>query len=199
MHRRAIAALGLGVLALSGCSADDSGQAAVSDTFRISQEQVAAEVGQVLEALGRPAEQPPAGLASETTQRLVQDELIAGRAAELGVEVTQGQVEKATAELATQNGGMSALEDAALQSGIPRESIDDVVRTRLLITGMGAALAEGGDGNAQSAAVQKSLVEYSAAIDVQVAPRYGTWDDETLSIKPGSSVVEPASPEPTLP
>ncbi len=40
-----------------------------------------------------------------------------------------------------------------------------------------------------------ALTEYSAAIDLEVAPRYGTWDDAQLSIIPGSPVTTPSVAE----
>ena len=100
--RRTAIALGCGVLVLAGCGTDgsagsagsvaiDSGQAAVSQDFRVSQSQVAADVAEVLAALGQPASQPPEGLASATTQRLVQGQLIESFAATQGIELTRAQ------------------------------------------------------------------------------------------------------------
>jgi hypothetical protein len=191
MGRRVIAALGLGVLVLSGCGAMDAGEAAVSDEFRISQADVDTEVRLVLEALGQPPAQPPEGLAAATTQRLVQDALFIAKAEELGVQVTQGQIETGLAELAAQNGGQEALEQAALQAGIAPESLDDFVRTGLLIREIGVKLDSAADATAQSELARAELVAYSEDIDVRVAPRYGTWDDAQLGIVPGSSVARP--------
>ncbi len=191
MGRRVIAALGLGVLVLSGCGAMDAGEAAVSDEFRISQADVDAEISLVLDALGQPPAQPPEGLATATTQRLVQDALFLAKAEELGVEVTQSQVDAGLAELAAQNGGQDALEQAALQAGIAPESLDDFVRTGLLIREIGQKLGSTADASVQSELARAELVAYSADIGVRVAPRYGRWDDSQLSIVPGSSVARP--------
>ena len=73
--RRTVVALGAGVLVLAGCSSTssgdsvlvESGQAAVSDVFRVSQQEIADDVGLVLVGLGQPPGEPPAGLASATT------------------------------------------------------------------------------------------------------------------------------------
>ena len=55
MRRRVLAAVGIGVLALSGCSVGaDSMQAAASDEFTISQAQVETQVGEVLTGLEHP-------------------------------------------------------------------------------------------------------------------------------------------------
>lgn len=202
--RRTAIALGCGVLVLAGCSTDgsvqssvpiDSGQAAVSSEFRIAQSEVAADVSQVLSGQGQPPGEPPAGLASATTQRLVQNRLIESLAATQGIELTRTQVEQGLEQLATENGGEEALNDLALQSGIPVEALQAVVRTNLLVTAIGEGLNPSGDAQAKSESARVALSEYSAAIDVEVSPRYGTWDDAQLSIIPGSAVTEPSTQE----
>ena len=205
--RRTAIALSCGVLALAGCSADgsgqsvvlDSGQAAVSSEFRIAQSEVADDVALVLSGLGQPPGEPPAGLASATAQRLVQGQLIEGFAATRGIEVTRTQVEQRLEQLATQNGGTDALNDLALQSGIPIEGLEDAIRTDLLISAIGQELGAAGDAQAQGEATRVALSEYSEAIDIQVSPRYGTWDDAQLSIIPGSSVAEQSTQEQATP
>jgi len=190
-HGRAIAALGLSVLALAGCSVGESGQAAVSDEFAITQAEVDAQVRAVLEQVGQPPGRPPGGLALATTQRLVQDALFAAKADELGISITDAQVQQGRAAFAEQYGGEEGLVQAAGQSGIPAGALDAFVRTNLAFTAISEALgARAGDQSVGMAA----LSELSEAIDVRVAPRYGTWDDAALQIVPGSTVVAPAQP-----
>lgn len=205
--RRTAIALSCGVLALAGCSADgsgqsvvlDSGQAAVSSEFRIAQSEVADDVALVLSALGQPPGEPPAGLASATAQRLVQGRLIEGFAATKGIELTRTQVEQRLEQLASENGGQEALNELALQSGIPVEALEATVRTNLLVAAIGQELDAAGDAQAQAEATRVALSEYSDAIDIQVSPRYGTWDDAQLSIVPGSSVAEQSTQEQATP
>jgi hypothetical protein len=193
MGPRGIAAMGLGVLVMSGCSQIGAGQAAVSDEFRVSQADVDAEVRLVLEAIGQPAGQPPQGLARATAQRLVQDALAQAKADELGIEVTQGQVEAGAAALAEQNGGQEALEQAALQAGIAPESIEGFVRTSLLFQEIGMELDPGADAQVQATATGVALAEYAEQIDLRVASRYGAWDPASLAIVPGSAVAGPSA------
>ena len=68
------------------------------------------------------------------------------------------------------------------------------MRTELLVTAIGQKLDAAGDA-AQLEAARVALSEYSAAIDVEVSPRYGTWDDAQLQIVPGSAVSTPDSGE----
>ena len=98
-------------------------------------------------------------------------------------------------QLATENGGQDALNDLALQSGIPISGLEATVRTNLLVTAIGEKLNPSGDAQAKGESTRVALSEYSAAIDVEVAPRYGTWDDAQLSIVPGSSVTTPSVAE----
>jgi hypothetical protein len=201
--RRTAIALSCGVMVLAGCSTNgsaqsvavDSGQAAVSQDFRIAQSEVADDVSQVLSDQGQPPGEPPAGLATATTQRLVQNRLIESYAALNGLELTRTQVEQGLAQLATDNGGQEALESLALQSGIPKAALEDFERTQLLLTAIGEKLDPSGDAAAKGEATRVALTEYSAAIDLEVAPRYGTWDDARLSIIPGSSVTTPSVAE----
>jgi hypothetical protein len=185
---------------LAGCSTDgsaqsvavDSGQAAVSQDFRVAQSEVADDVSQVLADQGLPPGTPPAGLAGATAQRLVQNRLIESYAALNGVELTRAQVEQGLVQLVTENGGQDALNDLALQSGIPISGLEATVRTNLLVTAIGEKLDPSGDPQAKGEATRVALSEYSDAIDVEVSPRYGTWDDAQLSIIPGSSVSVPS-------
>ena len=200
-------ALSCGVLALAGCStvgsvqsvAVDSGQAAVSQDFRIAQSEVSDDVSQVLSDQGQPPGEPPAGLASATAQRLVQGRLIESYAALNGIELTRTQVQQGLEQLATENGGQDALNALALQSGIPISGLEGTVRTNLLVTAIGEKLNPAGDAEAKGEATRVALSEYSEAIDVSVSPRYGTWDDVQLSIIPGSSVTQPSVGEQAAP
>ena len=205
--RRTVVALGAGVLVLAGCSSTssgdsvlvESGQAAVSDVFRVSQQEIADDVGLVLVGLGQPPGEPPAGLASATTERVVLYRLIDSFAEANGVDVTRTEVEEGLEELAAENGGQDGLREAALSAGIPEEALERTIRTNLLVTGIGSGINPSGDIPAQLESARVALSEYSESIDVAVAPRYGTWDDQTLAIIPGSSLTEPSGQEQATP
>lgn len=206
MRARAIG-LVCAALLLTGCSTAasgesmlvDSGQAAVSSEFRISQQEVAASVGLFMDARGEAPGEPPPGLASLTTERKVLESLIASYAEREGLEVTQAQVEDSLAQWAEQNGGSAALAQLALESGIPSQELQTTVRTNLLIAAIGSATPDAEDVAAQLEAARVALAAYSEEIGVAVAPRYGTWDDQELGIIPGSPLSEPAAPEQATP
>ncbi|MGB8022559.1 MAG: hypothetical protein WCF04_15115 [Candidatus Nanopelagicales bacterium] len=177
--------------ALSGCSVSPTSYAAVSDTFRITQQEISADVAEVLQAAGRPPAETAVGLALTNVQRRAQDALVAAEAELLGVRVTQKQVEDGLAALAEEKGGMDVLADAAVQSGIPPSALEDYARTNLLITEIGRAMKEsGGSGSLEDTRV--ALAGLSKSIGIEVAPRYGTWDHEAVGITPGSTVAVPS-------
>lgn len=200
MRRRAIS-MCCGVLVLAGCGSGgsgqsvvlDSGQAAVSAQFRVAQQEVADSVGLVLAGLGEAPGDPPPGLATATTQRIVLNRLIASYSEANGITLTQTQVEDGLSTLAAENGGADALRALALQAGIPAEELEDTIATNLLVTAIGKKLNAAGDTAAQSESARLALAQYSGQIDVEVAPRYGTWNDELLGIVPGSTLTQSAA------
>lgn len=191
-----VAAMALGVLVVAGCSPQEpltsSGLAADSDAFTVTQSLVAEEVAKVQESLGKPAAQPESGLALATVQRLVQDRLIGEEADRLGVTVTQTEVEQGVAELAAARGGTEALNQAALEAGVPVDAIETVVRTSLLATAIGQHLAPTAEQNVQVQAAHDALRSLSESTRLAVAPRYGAWDHDTLGITSDQSFVRTA-------
>ncbi len=198
MRGRAMALVG-GALLLAGCSTTgseqsmlvDSGQAAVSREFRLSQSDIAESVGLFLAASGEAAGDPPPGLATFTTQRLTQQLLIQSYAAREGVEVTRTEIEDQMEQLEADSGGSAALAQLALQAGIPPEELEETVRTELLVVAIGQALSGSEEPDLQAGAIERVLTAYSDEIGVEVAPRYGAWDDQRLVIIPGSPLSEP--------
>jgi hypothetical protein len=185
-----LAVAGLATLVLAGCGSSSegmaAGDAAVAETFRITQAQVAEQVAAVQAAGGQPTAEPPAGLTVASVQRLVITAVVGRVAEEVGVSVSDAEVDADVAQLVADNGGKDALEAAALQAGIPPDAIDDVVRVNLLVSAIGRTLQPDGEGGAQVAAAQERLAAYSREADVQVAPRYGTWDHASLAVQAGS-------------
>lgn len=195
MRRSLVVAVSVAaVLGLSGC-ASDGGTAARTNAGDVSMATLAAEVAQLQAAQQAPATKPASGVTVANLQRLVQDIVIGAEAQGLGVKVTDTQVSKAIDALAAQNGGQAALEQLALQSGIAPAAIADVVRTNLLIAAIGAKLDSKGSSQEQLMAAQTALVQFASTLDITVAPRFGRWDDSTLSIADvsGTSVKAPAT------
>jgi foldase protein PrsA len=75
---------------------------------------------------------------------LIQLELIKQAAKELGVEVTDKQVDDYVKQLESQYGGTKGLEDAMKQSGVSMEQLKTSVRSRLLVDAVGKKVAKSG-------------------------------------------------------
>lgn len=199
MGARTVALLGVAALALSGCSVsavDRAGDAAHSDLFAVSQAEVDADVRTFLTEINQDPGSPPPGLATATTQRLVSNDLLAARAAQLGVEVTPAQVDQGRADFVEQFGSEEGLIQAAQGSGIPAGAVDEFIHTNLLFDAIGAKLTGETDTATIRQAAGTDLGTFSEQIGLAVAPRYGTWSPEALQIGDGSPVSSPApSPE----
>ena len=91
------------------------------------------------------------------------------------------------------------MQERVLAAYVPKSSTSAWVRSSLLFTRIGDLLDSGGTTESKSAAAVKELIAYSERIDLEVAPRYGTWDDSILQIVPGSSVASPAAEQPATP
>lgn len=170
---------------LSGC-ATQGGSAARTDAGDVSMATLAAAVADLQQAQQAPATKPAAGVATANLQRLVLEIVVAAQAEQLGATVTNSQVRRSVATLAAQNGGQAALEQLALQGAVGPAAIDDVVRTNLLVSAIGAKLAAKGSESEQLSAAQVALVQFSPTLHVSVAPRFGRWEDASLSIVSGS-------------
>ena len=149
---------------------------------------------------GQPPGEPPAGLASATTERVVLYRLIDSYAEANGVDVTRTQVEQGLEQLAgRQRWPGRGCVRRSLSDGIPMEALERIVRTNLLVTRSAPGSIPAGTSRPRLEAPGVALSEYSESIDVAVAPRYGTWDDQTLAIIPGSSLTESSGQEQATP
>ncbi len=195
MGARTVAVLGLAALTLAGCSsviAERAGDAAHSDLFAVSQAEVDAEVRAFLIETQQDPGSPPPGLATATTQRLLSTDLMGARAAQLGVEVTQAQVDEGRAQFVEQFGGEEGLTQAAQGSGIPAGSLNTFIHTNLLFDAIGAKLTGQTDAATIRTAAAADLATFSEEIGLAVAPRYGTWSAQALQIGDGTPVTQAA-------
>lgn len=205
MRHKSVRVLSLAgaALLLAGCGASSSsdtggGAAARTHVGDISQDELIAQIQAFQSEVGLPINQPAPGLARSTLERMLQDKLIKAKADELGLSATQADIDKGVATLTQQNGGAQGLADAAHSSGLAVTAVPDLVRSNVLVALIGDKLASGADNTTAVMAVQQAVIDLAARADVRVAPRYGVWQNDTLSISNTSTVTQ-ASPstEPT--
>lgn len=167
------------VVGLVGCASPPlAGSAAIVGDARLTDAELSQTTSALSEGLGIP-EAPQVSQA--VISRWIVQELVAQFATSRGFEVTNGEVDALITQEAQAAGGLEALEQGALQSGILPDMIPDAVRTQLLIEKMSEFTATEEDPTGQAGLVAQ-VQQYSEEAGAEVSPRYGTWDAEQLSV-----------------
>ncbi|MEE1929417.1 SurA N-terminal domain-containing protein [Streptomyces sp. TRM 70351] len=184
----AAAALLAGVPLLTGCGSDaHPGAAAVVDGERITVSQVQARAEAVREA--QRADPDSARLISSTgplprytLNAMLLEEVVEEAAREQGVEVTRRDVQEWRAEQETRMGGREGLEAAMLrEQAVPPQEVDTALRTDLLVRRVAEALGVQNDPGAGQV-LNRAFTEAAKRLGIDVSPRFGTWNDEQLSL-----------------
>ena len=128
----------------------------------------------------------------------VTSELVNQAAAREEVSVPPAEIDAAYAEVIEANGGQEAVEQALVQSGFPPSALLGQIQTQLIAMALGGALAPGLPEQEQQQVLIAALAEFSEEIGVEVAPKYGEWYPEQLTIGPAenptSRVAQPQLP-----
>lgn len=180
----AAATAAVAVLALSACGNAPAGAAATLGDTRIADSALTAQVQEVLDAKGQPADSADASLVQQTLGRMITVELLDVLAAREGVEVTQGQIDEEYANYSAQVGGEEALEELFLQENVAPSQLESIIRLQIQAQLLGLALAPEGSADEQGTAVFEAAALLSEELDTTIAPRFGTWDPATLSLGP---------------
>ncbi|MGW3681070.1 SurA N-terminal domain-containing protein [Streptomyces prasinus] len=194
MHRRRrtalllTAALTAAVPLLTACGNDaHPGAAAVVGGQRITVSQLENRVDEIREAQQaavpdeaqyQQAVARTGGLTRDTLHSMVLDRVLERAARDAGVTVTPKEIQRMRSGLEEQAGGAEELESAWLQQyGVPPERIDDNFRLQLQAQKLAQRLGT----DTSRPEFWQALSEASKKLDVDLNPRYGTWDDEKSS------------------
>jgi hypothetical protein len=198
LHRRRRTALAFSaaILAaaplLTACGSDaHPGAAAVVGGQRITVGQLESRVNEVRTAQ-RAATKDDAqyeqaiaktgSLTRDTLHSLVLDRVLDRAAKDAGVTVSRKDTQQMRAGLEQQAGGAKELETAWLQQyGVAPQRLDDSLRTEIQAQKLAAALGADMNTEAGKASFWKAMSEASKKLDVDLNPRYGTWDVEKSS------------------
>ncbi|MEV5550198.1 SurA N-terminal domain-containing protein [Streptomyces sp. NPDC052309] len=189
MHRRRrtalllTAAIATAAPLLTACGNDaHPGAAAVVGDQRITIAQLESRVGEVRDAQRAAVrdeaqyEQVVAGTGSltrDTLHGMVLDRVLHRAARDAGVTVTRKEVQQMRAGLEQQAGGAQELRTVWLQQyGVPPGRLDENLRLQL----EAQKLAEHLGTDTGQPAFWKALSEASDQLNVDLNPRYGTWD-----------------------
>jgi outer membrane murein-binding lipoprotein Lpp len=193
LHRRRRTALLLSAAIaaaplLTACGNDaHPGAAAVVDGRRITVAQLENRVDEVREAqraaVGDETQYAQivartGTLARDTLHSMVLDQVLHRAARDAGITVSRKEVQQMRAGLEQQAGGAKGLETTWLQQyGVPPERLDENLRLQLEAQKLARHLGT----DTGQPAFWKALSEASKKLDVDLNPRYGTWDVEKSS------------------
>ena len=184
----AIAASAAVLLGASACTGPQqtpvAGAAALVGTHRVSDAQLAEQVGELMaagplsQAAGDPSV-PRLVLRNDILMHLM-DVL----AAEQGVTATQGDIDTLILayEQQVQLQGQGSLQQVLATMGVPPSQIESYVRLNVLGNKLSSKLAPEQPIEEGSVVVGAALAEISTRIGTQVSPRYGAWDAASLDI-----------------
>ena len=184
--RRALAAAALMgvVLVLGACANQQPGAAATLGDSRISEQQLAAHVQDILVAQGKPVDTPDASMTSLALGRMIVIDLVDTLAEREGVEVSQGRIDEQLATYVAQSGDQAAMEATFVEQSVAPSQIESVIRLNIQAQDLGVALNPDGTAEEQGQAVFAAAGALSDELDVTASPRFGTWDTATLQVGP---------------
>ncbi|MFH8370842.1 SurA N-terminal domain-containing protein [Streptomyces sp. NPDC018031] len=176
---------------LTACGSDaHPGAAAVVDGERITVAQLQGHVRVVRDAQ---RESPQARqlvaasgrLNQDVLARLIKYQVIERAARDSGVGVTRREVQQARRSIETREGGADVVRALYLQQGVAPEQIDQEVRMLVTRDKLDRKLGDEG--------ANALFVRTSKALDIDVNPRYGSWDDaQGMAVQAGDPWLRPA-------
>ncbi|MBM9621151.1 SurA N-terminal domain-containing protein [Streptomyces zhihengii] len=194
MHRRRRTALTLSaalvaaVPLLAACGSEaHPGAAAVVGGQRIEVSTVQAQVRDVRDA--QQSSEQAAELIKGTGQLgraklydLIVDRVVTKAAEDAGVSVSRKEIQAARAALAQQSGGDEQMAAMYLQQrGVAPDQLDDVVRRDVMVGKIAEAIGATNTPEGQQK-MNEAFTAAAKALDIDVNPRYGAWDDAKLEL-----------------
>jgi hypothetical protein len=181
--------LAVSLITLTGCGANQAGAAAVLGDQRISENELNEQVQAILSAQGLTAQDSSADLVTNTLDRMITSNLVQQLAAREGIVIGQGEIDVIRLQYVAQAGGQAELDTLLLQQGVLAENVDNIIKLNLQVAKLGEKLVPGVAADVQGGAVFVAASELSVELGTEVAPRFGTWDPENLTIGPVTNNV----------
>jgi uncharacterized protein YejL (UPF0352 family) len=99
------------------------------------------------------------------------------------IAITKADLDAYKSEIFANIGGEANLASVLVNAAIPQKALEDVLRRDLIIRKITEAeKAKGSDDATISETVKKLVQDKASALKVTINPRYGKWDDTTLSV-----------------
>lgn len=191
-----ILALATAALLLTGCSVTDkAGAAAVVGDSQIPAAMVSDQVNLVRTQIeNTPVEllQDIPGLAllsQMIVDRLVLEEVLAVAVQDLEIEITDAQVAEYRDSVFRNYGEAEVTAQLASRNGLAAEYIDDFMYDIMVQREIMDILTPGQVEEIQAAALYKYLSGIAEDLGVEVAPRFGVWDPQTMQTAAGENYL----------
>jgi hypothetical protein len=114
---------------------------------------------------------------------MISNAIIESVAKDEKIEISASEIEAYKIEIYTNIGGEANLPNVLVSAAIPSTALDDVLRRDLVLRKLTEQQsAAGADENTISTFIQKLVTDKAKALKVTVNPRYGKWDESTLSV-----------------
>lgn len=184
--RMAMPAL-IAALALAGCGGAAPGTAATVGSERLTVAEVQERTAAFLEAYPdmMTSGVTTAQVTAVTVENFIRAAVVEATAASLGADVTAAEID----EFVASNGGFEEVTRLTAGAGVPPdpELVNLEIRTFMLQTAIGETQL-GADAPAEElqAATLEALDATSARLDIEVNPRYGTWNGTQVTSSNGS-------------
>lgn len=128
------------------------------------------------------------GLTRSQLSYMISNILIDEIAKEQGVEITKADLDAYRLQIIQSIGGEEMLPSVLVNASIPSAGLEIVLRRDLILQRISAAAKEAGaDDATANQVIQKLVAEKSAAITIEINPRYGKWDPDSFSIVPADA------------
>ena len=174
--------------ALTACDPDQVGAAAIVGGKPIAVEDLQAATEDYLKAVPN---QPQGEAQASILDSMIRSEVIAAAARRAKVSATRGEVaqvrDRALSEFGSRVNLTRALAQGENGQVIPPTHIDRVARDVVLQDKLVQKLAGGRDPNSPEVAdnVRKAFSSAARSLDIEVNPRYGTWNPDQLALTAG--------------
>lgn len=162
---------------LSGSAASVGGQSikqqVITDQVQELQDQFKANPGQLTP--------PSAGELSQLiVNRLVYEKIISDSVAQLKIKITDSEVAQLRETIYGQYGKESVIQQLAAKQGVPATQVNSFFKMVLSQNYIGTTLEPKGTSQEQSAAASKYLAAQANQSNIEISPRYGTWNIQQM-------------------
>ncbi|NBO45774.1 MAG: hypothetical protein EBU85_01940 [Actinobacteria bacterium] len=188
------------VVGLAGCGSNkQAGAAAIVGDQRVTEQQLSKMISDA-QATQRRLKKPITPAAQSSASALnwkVREILVDAAAKKVNVDATKTEVESVLNKAYEQYGKDQVLAELA-SNGFSEAEIPGYARLTVLQEKISTRVLGGQTDQAAQAKVAEFWQTLSRSLKIQIAPRYGVWNNDTLSLDPPKSKVATPAGSPSI-